>query len=443
MNERKNYSFPIVKMSDLFTYLHEMKINFSEDDIRNCDPAAVRRLMEEFIHILMDMKKEDINQPDLAGLSMLEYPQLYDDSIPEITYYRTVSRLMTVVGIHDFGWNDVHKPTLKRIRRIFSALLNFTRFKEQQMIFLSAHEKQSEEAANLLEQEKEKNRRLKLELERLKMEKEKNAPMIQQAMEECLELESEINVLNKRQAVFRHENAGLKNQNNQLRDDYASVQIAVLEAKKTIEKLRGKIVSSPARFQSDIAKLSDQVERGKDELGLLDQRTTELDKIHDVFSRADKEINKVIELMHETEVDTERVKKEKEKVKMQHQQIEENYNKAKQAATHHSRLLKLMAQRNEQMEQYKQQASSKMQAAQHALATVTAELTEVRSKNKDKEQKIQALRATAQEIKRKTHVEQQEYERQLREMEEVYALMESKVKEYNRGLLQSIPKPAP
>jgi len=42
---------------------------------------------------------------------------------------------------------------------------------------------------------------------------------MRQVTEECVELESEINVLNKRQALLRHEASGLKNQGNQLRDD--------------------------------------------------------------------------------------------------------------------------------------------------------------------------------------------------------------------------------
>ncbi|OQR97577.1 kinetochore protein NUF2-like protein [Achlya hypogyna] len=432
------YSFPMLKMSEIFQHLKGMNIHFAEDDIRNCDPSAVRRVIEDFIFIVMGIGKDELCQPALSGLSMLEYPQLHEDSIPEIAYYRTAWRLMQAAGVYDFGWTDVHKPTLKRVRRLFSAMINFTRFKEERMAFLSEHERKTDDELRLRQEAEDENAALRRQLEEIRAQQAAEAPALQQVMDECVVLEGEINVLNKRQAVLRHENAGLKNQSNQLRDDYASVQFAVLEAIKTTERLQSKIVSSPARFKSEISNIATQVDASKDELDVLDQRSTELDMTYDVFARADKEMNKTIELMHEAEVDTARCKQEKDNVKAQHQQIDDNYNKARHAVAHHARLQKLVQQRREQLEQYKQQASTKLQAAEHALASATRELHQLQDKNKGLEQQIQAKYLATQELQRKMLQEQKESERKLREMEETFLKMEAHVKNYTQGLLSAM-----
>ncbi|KDO35503.1 hypothetical protein SPRG_00350 [Saprolegnia parasitica CBS 223.65] len=437
------YSFPVLKMSDLFLHLKGMNITFVEDDIRNCEPSAVRRVIEDFILVIMGIGKDELCQPALSGLSALEYPQLHEDSIPEIAYYRTACRLTLAAGVNDFGWADVQKPTLKRVRRILSALINFTRFKEERTTFLAQYEKKTDDELRLRQEAEDENAALRRQLDELRARQANEAPALQQVMEECVVLEGEINVLNKRQAVLRHENAGMKNQSNQLRDDYASVQFAVLEANKTTERLQSKIVSSPARFKSEISDIAVQVDASKEELDLLDRRTTELQMTHDVFARADKETNKAIELMQETEVDTARCKAEKDNVKAQHQLIEESYNKAKHAVAHHARLQKLLQQRKEQLEQYKLQGSKKMQAAEHALESALNDLGQRQEKTRGIEVAISTKQQSAQELQRKMQQEQKEYEHRLREMEETFIQMEMQVKAYNRSLLQVMAEPAP
>ena len=127
------YSFPMLKANEIFALLHNMKIPVSEDDIRKCDSAAIRRIYEAFIESLMGVTKEEMSQPAFSGLSALNYPELHEDSIPELTFYRCAAKLMTTCGIHDFCMKDILAPTHKRLRRHLSAMLNFGRFRDERL----------------------------------------------------------------------------------------------------------------------------------------------------------------------------------------------------------------------------------------------------------------------------------------------------------------------
>ena len=47
--------------------------------------------------------REEMSQPAFAGMSVLSYPDLHEDSIPQLHSLRACSRMMEVCGIDDFS----------------------------------------------------------------------------------------------------------------------------------------------------------------------------------------------------------------------------------------------------------------------------------------------------------------------------------------------------
>lgn len=243
------YSFPLLKPSEIFACVREMQIPVSEDEIRNCEPSAIRKVLEVFIESIMGVTREEMNQPAFAGLSALGYPELHEESIPELAFFRTATKLLTACGVYDFGLRDVLTPTPKRVRRQLSALINFAKFREERLAAFSELTRETDALLKKKTALQEEHELLERQLQALLQESEAEAPAIQQITDETAELETEINVLNKRQAVMRHETSELKAKNNDLRDEMASYQFHILEAEREIERLRSKIVSSPDRVK--------------------------------------------------------------------------------------------------------------------------------------------------------------------------------------------------
>ncbi|EQC39275.1 hypothetical protein, variant [Saprolegnia diclina VS20] len=332
---KKLYSYPILKLHEIVASLRSLNIAFAEDDLRSCQPDALRKILEEFIRNTMGIGRDEMSQPALIGLSELTV-QLHSGSVGEITYFRTISRLLATAGLRDFRWDDVYKPTLKRYRRILSALINFTRFRYERWARVGQNEDKLVRIRAERQAAEEENATLRRQLADLQSEQSAEAEALQHAMDESSALEVEIYTLNKRQAVVRHENTGLKAQCGHLRDDYASLRIDISEAKTTVNKLETKIVNSPARFKADIGDISVKVDAAKEELALLEARSTELDSIYEAFARADQETNAAVDLMHETEVESQSCRNEKRNIKAQHHEIENTFHKTKQAVAHHA-----------------------------------------------------------------------------------------------------------
>jgi hypothetical protein len=131
------YSFPVLKASEIFACIREMQIPVSEEEIKKGDVMAVRKIFEVFIENIMGTTKEEMSQPAFSGLSALNYPELHEESIPELTFFRTSSKLMNACGVYDFCLKDILTPTPKRLRRQLSAMINFAKFREERLAAFS------------------------------------------------------------------------------------------------------------------------------------------------------------------------------------------------------------------------------------------------------------------------------------------------------------------
>lgn len=127
------YSFPLLKASEIYSVLRNMQITVNDPDIRKYEPPLIRRIFEVFIEKIMGITKEEMGQPAFSGLRALDFPELHEESIPELTFFRTISKLMGYCGIYDFSFRDLLYPSPKRLRRQLSALINFAKFREERL----------------------------------------------------------------------------------------------------------------------------------------------------------------------------------------------------------------------------------------------------------------------------------------------------------------------
>lgn len=111
-----------------------------------------------------------MSQPAFAGLSALNYPELHEDSIPELSYLRSCSKMMTICGIVDFGLKDITNPNSKRLRRQLSGIINFAKFREERLQMYGELNVQREGIMEKLRQTQEDNGSLHGQLEQLKQQ---------------------------------------------------------------------------------------------------------------------------------------------------------------------------------------------------------------------------------------------------------------------------------
>ena len=133
MSPHSVYSFPLLKVEDILHFLKSVSITINVADLKTPNASIVRRMLELFVEDIMGISKEELQTPQFVGLENLEYPELHEESIPELGFFRAVVKMMMACGVLDFSIVDLVDPEGKRFRKQLSALINFTRFRNERM----------------------------------------------------------------------------------------------------------------------------------------------------------------------------------------------------------------------------------------------------------------------------------------------------------------------
>lgn len=122
------YSFPVLKNGEILQCLQELEIPISEEHLvesekhRNTVRAATERLVELCVGT---WRRDETTK---------ESDPLYEDASLEIGAFCRSADLMRVCGVSDYGLKDWFWPTSKRVRRNLSAVINFAKFREEQLV---------------------------------------------------------------------------------------------------------------------------------------------------------------------------------------------------------------------------------------------------------------------------------------------------------------------
>lgn len=84
------YSYPLLKVNEIINCLKAMQLNISQDELRNPNGVQIKKVFEVFMEMILMMDKDEMAQASFSGLNVLQYPELYEESIPEMTYFKGV-----------------------------------------------------------------------------------------------------------------------------------------------------------------------------------------------------------------------------------------------------------------------------------------------------------------------------------------------------------------
>jgi kinetochore protein Nuf2 len=133
------YIFPTLNNAEILQCMEELRIPFTEQDLSKPSSIKVIKVFEDFLDILMGITREELEQPHFSVMENLENPELHQQSLEDITFFRHLQRLMHSVGIQDFSIKDIMRPEAPRVRRILSAVINFAKFREEHLAEFEKH----------------------------------------------------------------------------------------------------------------------------------------------------------------------------------------------------------------------------------------------------------------------------------------------------------------
>uniref|UniRef100_M4BQH3 Uncharacterized protein n=1 Tax=Hyaloperonospora arabidopsidis (strain Emoy2) TaxID=559515 RepID=M4BQH3_HYAAE len=433
-----SYSFPLLKPREIFACLREMRVLVSEDEVRACDPSAVRKILEVFIESTMGVLREDMAQIAFPGLPTLSYPEIHSESIPELTFYRTAQHLLAACGVHDFGLRDVLHPTPKRVRRQLSALINFAKFREERLVVFSDIAGRTDELLAMKKTLREEKAALQRELGQLLEEQKAEEPARLELQTEVAELQKEIDKFNRQQAVLRHDKDEKRDLRKKLEDTVASARFNKIEMEEEIERLKALIVTSPDRVKGELTTIAETLEKAKDDVLELEEKRGAVLGFIDVYERAEKELARTFTLLGEIEQEIEACKQVKHQVKNARKRIRELQVRIAETTTRRQRLEKLIELKKRDLWKYIEEARVTEEAASKALQTAREELHKLESAHLDVRQRITQNTDSSRKVELKMREEEVQYQKELKSLEQMYARLQQAAEDYNQQVLEAL-----
>ena len=373
-----------------------------------------------------------------APSQALNFPELHEDSIPELAYMRAADKMMKICGIMDFGLRDITNPNNKRLRRQLSGIINFAKFREERLQMYGELNLNREELGEKLKQMQEDNNELNRELDQLKQQSEGEMEIILAVEEECKEIETKIGALNKQQAAIRHESGELKKKANDLKDRNATISLAIQEGAAEEKKLTGQVVSSPERVRKEMSNATERLDAERKESLELERDAVKMKAASESSQRVAKDVTKTLTEVDATVTIEETLRSSTEEIKITHAAIDEKAEQEMETAAVIAGHERVVTKYTEKCEFLKKNAGLKQQAAETALLSAQQMLLKSEKDRRDCSATITQVETEARAELRATGEEESRLNAETENMIKEYMKMEKVVILHQQNLMQQL-----
>jgi kinetochore protein Nuf2 len=275
----KGYNpFPKLTIQEIIDCLKELGVAITKEVIVQPESHkdTIRQLFEMLAINLLGIQSEELSQPAFHGLEAISYPQLHDESIPQLNGIKAIMKLMEVSEISDFSTRDLTTPSQSRLIRQLSGIMNFAKFREERVHMLFELNGQTQSLIDQLAIVTEKNDASNNRLLLLREQTKEDLSILNSLENDCSEFETKIQEA--KRDIFNEEN----NQSS-LSTDLTNVSSAIVENYRVIEELKTElrelsmqVVTSPEKFRKQILDVGQSLQFEQKDCKNAEKRVKEL-----------------------------------------------------------------------------------------------------------------------------------------------------------------------
>ncbi|KAI8622594.1 Nuf2 family-domain-containing protein [Chytriomyces sp. MP71] len=331
------YSFPILKPSEIVACMSDLHIPLTLEDLERPTPARMAAVFEAFTDMFMGVSRDHFATPNFAVVDLLEHPDLHQEDVALMGFYRQLFKLVTEVGISDFSIRDLIKPEPGHMRKILSGIINFAKFREER---LSVFEQCTQKSAEYIEQKaflEKKNQEISEVVNTMRLQRAEEEPAYQRVRERNLALTSELRELKRIQTTLTSEIETLKKTKNETIDKAKNTDFLLTNCKQDCARLRSRIVPNPEKLQQALVDMNSSIASEKASLAIRERQYRDLLGKLDAMGSVKQDLVMCTKLMEECEYEMKKastaaakLSTEKENIERKNQEINEATIKAQQ-----------------------------------------------------------------------------------------------------------------
>ena len=250
------YSLPTLENREILECMSELGCSISEEQLTKPTADHIMRVMEQLLDLFMGFSADDNAQMKFSGMDVFDHPEIHEFSVGQLAFHRSIIKLMRASGVYDFELRDISLPQYARIRKLFSAVINFAKFREEKVSTFEQFVESTEALQNKKAEVDMKFEQLTAQLTQLRAQRKQEEPIIGELQDENEKMEGQIRALNHEQSSLKTQIHDLKQIRQEASDKRDSDQFAILNLRAEISKLQSLVVRSPERVKKEIAEMS-------------------------------------------------------------------------------------------------------------------------------------------------------------------------------------------
>jgi len=282
------YSFPTLENREILECMSELGCSISEEQLTKPTPDHIMRVMEQLLDLFMGFSADDNAQIKFSGMDVFDHPEIHEFSVGQLAFHRSIIKLMRASGVYDFELRDISMPQHARIRKLFSAVINFAKFREEKVATFEQFVESTEALQNQKAEVDSKFEQLNAQLTQLRAQRKQEEPIIEELHAENEKMESQIRSLNQEQSSLKTKIHDMKHVRQEVTDKRDHDQFAILNLRAEISKLQSLVVRSPERVKKEISEMSSAYEADNTTLREMDDKLKTLQTKVDGLNKTEK-----------------------------------------------------------------------------------------------------------------------------------------------------------
>lgn len=391
-------------------------------------------MFEHLAEICTGITREELIQPAFSGLQVLNYPELHEDSIPQLNTFRACSRMMEICEIQDFTIKDFLSPVASRLRRQLSGIINFAKFREERLLLLAELSTSRESLLDTMGTLKERNDALNNRLSILREQTAEESKTIQGLENECKDLESNITSLNQRQIELRDETNDLKEVNGDLKTKISDASLQFEEATILRKKLSTQIVTSPEKFRKQIIEVGQSLQNEQKDAKTAERKVRDLSAWLSNVDEARAEVNGALDAVSEVRNEVERQKGVIVELDTQKQNIIASRTALTELDQNVNQMLRVATRADEKVLHLRRQADVRCADSQNLVDDLHRQIVEADGFRLQVRSRAERVDLDVARLEKEYDAENQQYDNEIADITQSYKKLERIVSSHLQGL---------
>ncbi|KAK8850499.1 hypothetical protein IAR55_004417 [Kwoniella newhampshirensis] len=304
-------AFPMITAVQILECLAALGIPAQMEDLTKPTAQTTQSIYASLLEVLMGAPMELLDGPKAALLGMMEYKEMYTDTLQFTMFFRHCRDLAQLCGISDFTLSDLTRPESHRFRTCLSGIMNFAKFRDERAQYLSQLQSNVQKQAEKTIALRRKLEKIEAQIDEITARNAAERPQSEQAQKRNEGLRNELLELRGQQVKLSGEVEELKKERQGLMDQAAHNNHLITQLGLQINSTKSRLVQSPDRIKRHISEMSHALSTEKAKLVSFQHKARELSNRLEVIGSLEVDLKGLIDL--EKGIDEQRARVEESK----------------------------------------------------------------------------------------------------------------------------------